>query len=148
MKKSGFTLIEMLLVLAITVILATVGLLSLSGVRQRQSLDLAGKSLIAFLRDAQQKSISQESGNAWCVRLDNVEPGRDSYYLYPSTCSGTPATVVALPSSVEFSTPTQDVTFSKVTGLPVSPATITIRLVGNPSVTKTITINAQGTIQE
>jgi prepilin-type N-terminal cleavage/methylation domain-containing protein len=144
----GFTLIEMMIVLAIIVILATVGFINFAGVRQHQKLDLAGKSLIAFLRDAQQKAISQESGSAWCVRLENLETGRDSYYLYSGTCSGAPAVVVVLPSNIGFVTPTQDIFFSKVTGLPASAATITIRLEGDPSVTKTITVNAQGTIQE
>ena len=148
--KQGFTLIELLIVIAITVILATVSILSLSGFRQNQALRLTSQALITFLRDAQSKSISQEGGSQWGVQLYTQPGGRSAYYLFNNP--SIPLNVVALPASVEFDPAMgalpKDVTFSKITGWPNPPITITIRLVGQPDISITINVNAQGTITE
>lgn len=148
-KRGGFTLIEMLIVLSIGVILGTIGILSLSNYRREQSLRLSAQSIVAFLKDAQSRSISQEEGLQWGVRFYEPAGGRDSYYLF--TDPAVPRSVVALPASVEFDPASgpfpKDVTFAR-TGLPLSSAAVIIRLSGNPTATRTITVNAQGTIVE
>lgn len=149
---NGFTILEILVVLGISVIVGTVSFLSLANFRQNQSLDSASKSIVAFLRDAQSKSIGQDGGLEWGVRFENSANGRDSYYLVRGPAFTGVQSTAFLPSSAEFSDPTQgtmkEIIFSKITGLPASPATIIFRLASNPSVEKNININAQGTISE
>ncbi len=150
-RRGGFTLIELVIVIAIGVILGTIGLVSLSGYRRQQSLRLASQSIVTFLKDAQSRSISQEGGLRWGVRFDNLMTGRDNYLLVSGPPFGPAGSTVALPASIEFQDPldgtSKAAVFSNTTGLPTSSVTIIIRLIGS-STTKTITVNAQGTITE
>ncbi len=146
--KSGFTLIELLIVIGITVLMSTIGLLTLVNVRANQQLRLTSENLVTFLRDAQQKSISQESGLQWGVRFTHQAGGRDSYQLISGPGFNPAGSVVTLPNGVEFASAYSDVTFAPSTGLPGAPATLIMRLTGNTSTIRTITINAQGVIQE
>ncbi len=151
-RPLGFTLLEVLIVVALTVIIGLGGFLSLSGFRQEQDLNLTAKSMVGFLRDVQSKAANQESATEWGVRFDNPASGRDAYMLFSGPAFIAASTTVSLPASVEFSDPasgsSKDTVFAKITGLPDSAASVTIRLISNTSSTKTITINAQGAIQE
>ncbi len=142
--NKGFTLLELLIVMALVVILSTVGLLSLVGFRSQQSLRLAGQNLVTVLRDTQQKSVSQEGGQQWGVRIVHQVGGRD-YYAVLSGGAETARTT--FPSNVEFAASYPDLTFAKISGLPSAPATFIIRLVSEPTSSVTINVNAQGVIQ-
>ena len=150
-KKAAFTLIEILVVMGIVGIIVTVSFLSLSGYRQRSALDNAAQSIAAFLRDAYQRSINQESGSEWGVRFEQVADGRDFYALFSGPVYVSAASTRYLPVSVEFSDPvsgSKDIIFEKLTGLPtVAPFGITVFLTSDPSVSKTINVNAVGQIQ-
>lgn len=145
--RRGFTLIELMIVIGITVILAGGSILYLGGFKTRQSLDLSAKSLVTFLRGAQSKSIAQEDGAQWGVRIDNTG-SRASYHLFKT--AGVPIDVVTLPAGVTFADPVvasfKDVIFQKSTGRPTAATNVILRLIGDASVTKTIIINTQGTI--
>lgn len=146
--NKGFTLIELVISMALVVILSTIGLLSLVSFRTNQSLRLASQDLVIFARDAQQKSISQEAGLQWGVRFTHIVGGRDSYQLISGTGPFSPAgSVVALPAGEEFAAAYGDLTFNK-SGLPAGPSSLIIRLIANPSMLRTISINAQGIINE
>ncbi len=146
--KNGFTIIELLIVIALIVILSTVGILTLFNFRSNQSLRLATQNLVTFVRSTQQKSISQESGLRWGIRFTHQAGGRDSYQLVSGVSTFNPAgDTVALPGGVEFAAVYEDVVFNRF-GLPDSSSTIIMRLTGNPTVTRTITVNVQGTIEE
>lgn len=141
----GFTLIEVLIVIGVLAVLGTVGFLSLSGAKRNMALEKASQSMAAFLREAQQRAISQESGSDWCVHLDKGL--RDSYKLHGGSCSGTPLESAALPSMIEMESAVDSITFAKASGLPVISSEIVLKLSNDPSVYKTILVNAQGTIE-
>ena len=147
----GFTILEILITLGIIVIITTSGVLSLSSFRSRQDLDLAGKTIIAMLRDAQSRADTQEGGTGWGVRFQNG--AADSYMLYQGPTYTLPAQTLSLKSNLEFRDPasgaTKDVLFERLTGYPSGGANVTIivGITGNPDATKTITIFANGRIE-
>lgn len=145
-KTSAFTLIEILVVLGISVILGVGGFLSLANLRRHQALDLSANSMVAFLRDSQQKSISQDGGLGWGVHFENG-PDRDSYWRFSGFDPLVASEKITLPSGVELSSVTGNVFFSKISGLPDSATVVKIRLLDDDSSSKTITINAQGSIE-
>ncbi len=147
LSSRGFTLIEMLVVLGISVILATGGFLSLWNLRKHQALRLAAESMVAFLREAQSRSATQEGGVGWGVHFEN-STDRDSYWLFSGSVIEDPVDKVALPATVGLDTPSDEVFFSKVSGLPDFPTIVKIKLLGDDSSVRTITINAQGTIEQ
>ncbi len=147
MKNKGFTLIEILVVLGITIILATGGFLSLWNLKKHQALRLAAENMVAFVRDAEQRSVSQDQGLGWGVHFEN-SADRDSYWRFSGSDPMAISEKITLPSGVEMDTPSDDVFFAKVSGLPDSSAEVKIKLSGDDSSVMTIKINAQGTIEQ
>lgn len=153
--KNGFTLIELLIVIGIMAILTTIGSVYFFGYRNKQALELTTQELITMLRDAQNKSISQENGKAWGVYFNNTANPKYYDLFFDSPCSPTcppTATKIAshkiLRSGVSFggSMPSKEVYFNKVTGLPNSSADLNI-VISNSTGNKTITIDSNGQIK-
>lgn len=119
--KSAFTLIELLVVVALTAILATVSFLNLKGFNVLNNLQRGGETVAAALRDARQRSITQENGMRWGVHFSNSSQGQ-SYTLFsgPNFSSSTTKYPYALRRGVFFSNPSSssslDIVFNPLTG--------------------------------
>lgn len=118
--KSGFTLIEIVLVIAILAIAGTFAAFGFTNARRAKELEHDARAIVAYLRDAQQRSMTQDGGAAWGVRFENVaDPGQDYYDLYMNAHSQVVRHVVLRPS-VEFAIPAannyEDVRFERLSG--------------------------------
>lgn len=118
--KKGFTLLELILVVAITSILATVGISSYVNHSRSKLLDTTSQEVVSYLRYAQHKSMAQEGGNQWGIHFENSDAGGDFYGLYKGiTYSGSEETRY-LPKGISFATPgdneTIDIPFYKLIG--------------------------------
>jgi prepilin-type N-terminal cleavage/methylation domain-containing protein len=151
-KTSGFTLIELLLTTVIIVVLSFVGFTYIVGYKQRQALSSSSREIVAVVRNAQDRSISQESGSRWGVHFSNPPSGEDFYDLFRGTSYPTAEIITheVLPSTVEFETPaagsSSTVVFSPLSGLPDNFVTVRIILMNDSSVSSTIVINSSGEI--
>lgn len=149
----GFTLIELIIVIGIIAIISVVATLNIFSYREQQDLDLTTREIVVALRNAQDRSISQESGNRFGIHFENPSGGQSFYDLFSGTtyATGTIISKVTLRSSLQFFDPgsgnNKDVIFMPVTGLPNASTTIIISLKRNSSVLKTIIINTNGQIQ-
>lgn len=120
--RKGFTLIEMLVVVAITVAIATAGFLGLAGYRNKQALESGLNELRAAVEGAKRRSVTQEEGSRWGVRFTNATSGVSSYALF----KGSSYSVSGLDRTYSFREPvgfgnpsassTYDVTFTPLTG--------------------------------
>lgn len=148
----GFTLIELVITLGIMVFLAGIGFLFISGYKSNQNINSTSQEIVSVLRNAQNRSLSQEGGGRWGVYFSNPVSGNDFYNLFKgsSYSSSTIVSQTALSSGVQFDTPisgsSSSVVFSPVTGLPDNALTIKISLTARPSVSSTIIINQNGQI--
>lgn len=157
----GFTLIEVLLVMGITSILLVIGAISMFGYIGSQNLETETRAIIALMRDAQTRSMSQENESRWGVYLANASSDRDYYAIFQadetlvasSTYTGVPGTTLeqkTMRSSVEFVSPangsTTVILFSKVSGLPNASTTITLQKTGDTSSERTIFISGNGKV--
>ena len=149
----AFTIIELIITVSLIAIIASVGFVNLVGYRERQSVKLASSGLVAVLRDAQNRSISEEQGVRWGVHLENPAGSANFYDLFPGACYSTSSIAgrAILSSGVVFgsiaSGASTTIIFSTLTGFPSASATIIISLASNNSVSSTITISSNGTIQ-
>jgi prepilin-type N-terminal cleavage/methylation domain-containing protein len=150
----GFTLVEILITISIIAVVSIVGFLSLFEYRDRQDLDLVVQEIVIILRNAQDRSISQESSSRYGVHFENpAADGSGFYDLFSGVtyATGTIVSKATLRPTIQFSEPasgnSKDVIFSPVSGLPNASTTITISLRKDPAVLKTIIINANGQIQ-
>ncbi|HEY4499575.1 MAG TPA: prepilin-type N-terminal cleavage/methylation domain-containing protein [Candidatus Paceibacterota bacterium] len=160
MQKRGFTVSELMVVIGIIVILGGIGVTNFGGFKRAQDLKSTATSLANYIRDTQQKSITQEIGPAlgvsakWGVRIEAQSGGDDSYTIFYCNVCTTINSVnrIVLPNSVEFTVPAQggaalDIIFSKLYGAPEGGnQTITITQIGGGD-SKTINISNNGLIE-
>lgn len=146
----GFTLFEVLIVLGLVSLIGVFIFFSITNYRQRQDLDLATQALATFLRETQQKAVSQESGTDWRVYLENKTNTNDFYEVAGGSPMAT-TTRVALRGSLEFADPAagqaKTIIFRQATGLPNAAATIVIQLKNDATINKTIAIKTNGAIE-
>ncbi|TSC96260.1 MAG: Uncharacterized protein Athens101426_436 [Parcubacteria group bacterium Athens1014_26] len=145
-------MVELLIVIGLLTILATVVVPNFASFQNQKSLDNAAFQLKGYFQSTQQKSISQDGGSQWGIYLATVAGGRDFYKIFygASYLSGTVTDSVYLPPKIKFINPAQgfskEIIFSKLIGIPSAPATTSLAISGSPSVCKTIVINAAGLI--
>ncbi|MEK7657952.1 MAG: prepilin-type N-terminal cleavage/methylation domain-containing protein [Patescibacteria group bacterium] len=150
----AFTLIELLIVVAIMAILAAVGSVNLFNFRAQNNLNLTVNEIISLLRNAQNRSITQENGSNWGVHLENPSNQDDFYALFQGAVYSSGNTVLRanLRPTVQFNDPSsgasKDIIFNSISGLPFASTTVIISLKSDSSKIKTITVNANGRIQQ
>jgi prepilin-type N-terminal cleavage/methylation domain-containing protein len=155
--KKGFTLIELIVVVAIIVIVSAIGLVSLLGKRSSTDLTSTTAEAVAMLREAESRSMAQAQGVSWGVRFGNPTSTAPFYAIFFSAYSSTttvgyyrlPSTIGYTASSVPLGT-SLDVTFSQITGLASASTTVKFSIL-NPSkslsvTSSTISITSSGVI--
>jgi prepilin-type N-terminal cleavage/methylation domain-containing protein len=153
MSNRAFTLVELLVTLGIIVILAGISFISIINYKQRQELVSASQEIVSVLRNAQDRSISQESGSRWGVYFENPSSGTDFFDLFrgETYAGGELVSRAALSSNLQFVNPVSGsnvtIIFSPITGLPNSSTTIKLSLISNSTVSSTIIIDTNGKIQ-
>jgi len=155
-KKAFSNLIEIILVTALTVILALITAASLLNKRNSLDLDSTTKQISALLHEAQSRSAAEENFTVWGVHFDNSTSTTPFYSLFKTAyLSGGEIGHYRLPSDVKYSTSSisqgasVDVTFSQISGLPSASTSITIYLTAAGTLTSkssTISISSSGLI--
>lgn len=147
----GFTLLEVVLTLAILVILGTAGVSGYRSYGKNVEVTALSQSIASELRHMQAKSMAGESGLKWGVRF--VNSTNDYYELFstPSTYASASTTILSTTTfskSVSFSDPasgqSKDILFEKISGI----TTATSVTIVSENVTKTIQVSAIGTIEQ
>lgn len=141
-QQRGFTLIEVLLSVAIISVLAGLSLPVYQSFNNRNELDIATQSLANALRRAQLYSRGMQNDSQWGVEIQpdaatlfkgNVFASRDTAYDEPTV----------IPDSITVSGDSE-ILFAKLSGAPDAAASITLTSINND--TRTVTINAKGTV--
>lgn len=141
-NNAGFTLLEVLLSVAIIALIAGLGTPVYQSFQTRNDLDVAANTVAQSLRRAQVLARASDGDTTWGV---DVRSGGTTVYKGPSYAArdSTLDELFDVPTSI---TPSGigGTVFSKFTGLPQTTGTIT--LTSNANETRTITINEKGTI--
>ena len=150
-SSKGFSLLELIISLAIIALLGTVAGLALVNYQRSMAADTTAREITGQLRLAQRKAVSGEDGDlngqgdTWGVRFSNPSgSAADTYQVFYGTVYNSASTTatVYLPSSAVFTNPTAgtstDIIFTKLSGT-TTPATISITL-PDGSDSRTITI--------
>ncbi len=150
----GFTLIELLISLSIVAIIASVGVINIVNYRNRQNLKLNTQKIVEVLRNAQNRSITQENGVRWGVHFENpAGDDNDFFDLFSGAAYGANQVVsrTAVSNGIQFDIPlsgaSSTIIFAPLTGFPDVSSTIKISLKNNSSASNTIIVNTNGQIQ-
>lgn len=150
-------MIELIIVVAITVIIGTVAILGLGRYRTGESVERVSEEITAAIRSVQQRAITQEEGQAWGIRFINATSGApslgtQSYVVFRGTSymTGTVERMYVLRAGVRFLDPTssstKDLAFAAITGKSSALFTITIASIGTPPFLKQIIVATSGIV--
>ena len=152
-SRTGFTILELILTLAIIGIFGLVLLPNLFGRRNRNELDQTAQQIAAILREAQSRSVSQASSSAWGVHFENAAEPAPFYALFRAIyAQETVVTVYRLPARVKYVVSTlapgatKDITFRQISGLAVASTTIGIALLQEPGASSTVRVSSSGAV--
>lgn len=151
-KRGGFTIVELLIVLSITVVLAVAALPIYSNFQVSSQLNDNSALIAQKLRIARQLSIVRYNGSAHGVYFEINSGSQDRVVLYQGTSYGTrdsnydQPTVLDEPLSLTTTLSGNDVNFSEGRGLPNNTGTVT--LAHQSSGNRTVEINAIGKVDE
>lgn len=155
MKSKGFTLLEIILVLAILAIIGSIGFTYLGGYKSSTEIDETANQIVGKLREVQAKAMAGEDNLSWGVHFDNID-ANDPYYeifsgaAYPGTIAEK-IYLNSLAQDARFQTPSSgtsvNIIFSKITGAPSSAQNIVVYLLSLPDATKTINIEMSGRVK-
>ncbi len=152
--RKGFSLIEILVAVGIIAVVSLVVLPSFLGTSHQTVLNSAAQQIVSAVRESQSRSVSQTRGAQWGIHFDNSTNTAPFYAIFTGSSygSGTTESHYQLPATIAFACSTlapgssMDVTFSPISGLASTPATIGIYAVSQPSLSSTITIAPTGVV--
>lgn len=122
-RQSAFTLVELIVVVAIAAVVSVGGFAILYKYRASQNLKLALNEIIAVARNTQQMSVTQKDGKQWGIRFSNSTSSGYTFKTWSgsSFASSTPNQTYKLRSGVSFGNPALgrdiDIVFSPITGI-------------------------------
>lgn len=138
----GFTLIEMVLSVAMLAVIAGIGVPVYQALQVRNDLDITATSLTQDYRRAQVLSQASQGDSEWGVQVNSAGVTLFKGVSYAARDVSYDE-VSPIPASIT-STGLLSVVFSRLTGLPQTTGTTT--LTSNANEVRTIHINTEGTV--
>lgn len=147
--KRGVSLLEILVVIAIFSVIAVVGIAAFSSYRQRIDISSVSENTASYVSEARAKTLSSKNEMQYGVHFETGKVVLFSGATYNSADSTN--VVYTLPSTVEISSialagAAVDLVFQRLTGETLEYGTVEFRLTRDTSVTRTLSVSAQGAV--
>jgi len=144
MRNRAFTLIEILIVIAITTIIATFSIVSFVSFSKRQALDASVQALASGLRDAKNQTLASVGASQYGIAINT-----DKFTFFKgSTYNPSESTnrVFVWSSYIKASSSISSVVFQRLTGNSSASGTIDVYLISDPSVKRTVSVSGSGLV--
>ena len=154
LKNKGITILEIIIVISITILIASIVTLNLSDSKRARTLENATSEIISLINKSRNNTISSLNSSNYSIHFDS-----DKVVLFlGSTYDPNAITneVMVLESSLEIPISLgvslngggSDIVFQKITGETNNYGTINIRLKTDINTYRTININQLGVVSE
>jgi prepilin-type N-terminal cleavage/methylation domain-containing protein len=153
-SRRAFTLIELVIVVAIIAAVSMFTFLLFSGRRNAEDLTTVKQQIAAMVREAQSRSALEYQNVSWGVYFSNSTATAPFYALFYSFySSATTAAYYRLPASVAYVTSslpsggTSTVMFAQISGLASASTSVSLRSLSQPNLASaTISISSSGAV--
>jgi len=144
--SGGFTLLEIIIVIAIMVVISTISVRSYFNIREKQAIQKDADSVVATIEKAKSLSSNRKNDSSYGVKIASSTVTVFSGSTY---ANGNVILKYDLEESVKISTTSlsshgTEISFDKITGTPSATGTITL---SNASYSKIVTIYGTGIIE-
>lgn len=151
-ERSAFTLIELIVVVAISAVISVGGFFTIYKYRAAQNIKLALGEIVAVARNTQEMSVTQKNGKQWGIRFSNSVEDGQSFRTWSgsSFASSSPNQTYKLRSGVNFGNPATgkdiDVIFSAISGEVSQNQIITLLAGSAGSIVGDVVVNTLGKV--
>ena len=147
---AGFTLLEVIIVIAILVIITVVAIRPFTAFRDTARLDAAAESALSLLIEARSNTTSSINASQYGVHFETSRMALFKGITY--SASDPTNDIVELPSGTEISAISlqgggSDVVFQRIIGATSQYGTVMFRVAANPTETRIVTILAGGSVR-
>lgn len=148
-RSNAFTLVELLIVVGIVAIIATLAYANFSGFKNKRNFELDVEKIVEGIRNAQNNSIVQERGAGWGIVFTSASSS--SFFEIKQNSSSSASSGKTVMSGGSFVSPligqTLSIQFTPRTGKPLDNMAHTVVFKSRTSVdVYVITVSAQGMI--
>lgn len=147
--KKGFTLTELLMVVSIIAVLATIIILSFSNFRNSSALQTTSEDVVSILNKARSNTIASKDGYQYGVHFstNDVTLFRGASFVFGDTNNEVRTLDTAVEvASTAFNGGGSDVVFQKLTGKTSNYGTATLHVMSDSSKTAVISIGETGVV--
>lgn len=145
----GFTFIELLIVIVIISILASVVLAGFYNYRLHRTLELSAKEVRQILEEARSRTLAAVNDSSYGVEIGSSEItlfAGEEYYSDESSNETFTIDQRVIISEISFDPPSSTVLFKRATGESSVEGFIELSLINKPESKKRITVSKQGII--
>lgn len=141
---SAFTLVEVMVTIAIIAIIGTVSVTSFVSFSKRETLDATAAALAGGLRDARTQTLASVGGNQYGIAL-----ATDKFTFFQGSMYDSQAEtnkVFDFNSAVRASSTISVVVFERLTGNSTASGTIDLYLISDPTIKRVVGISLTGLV--
>jgi len=149
-NQKGLSLIEILIVFSIIVLLVSVSILSYRSFERGTELETVSQEILATLKLAQTKTLASEGASPYGLHFETsryILFKGDSYQTADPLNKTYPLATRLEIYDINLSDGGNDIIFKRLTGQSEQSGTVALRIVSEPSRTKTIAIDSSGKIE-
>jgi len=148
-QRFGFTLVELLVVVALIAILSVISVKSFSENSRAKQLEVEVDTALSFIKEAQSKAVNSLNGSEFGIRFASTTL---TEFEGTSFNQNDIVQVLELSGGVSIQSITlggggTDIYFSQLTGRPSKTGVVVFQQQGRASSTKTMTISSTGLIE-
>ncbi len=145
-KNKGFTLVEILVAIALMALISTVVIFSFSRINSMGALDKGSAEVVSTLNEARSLTLSSKDSSSYGVRFEESEIILFRGVYNPSSAENIliPLSSLIRISDVSLEGGGSEVLFERLSGAVSENGSVTVSLVNDPSQSKIINIHETG----